>query len=98
MRPCQVVQIDQPTRDFIATARVALGIAKTLDENEPAKAYLLNALDESFKILDTREPFGDSFYASVGPAHATLQQGIAEAGPSRDVEVVATGHAHIDVA
>ncbi len=71
MRPCQIVQIDQPARDFIATVRVALGIAKNLDENEPAKAYLLNALDESFKILDTREPFGDALYASVAPAHAT---------------------------
>jgi alpha-mannosidase len=98
MRPCQVVQIDQPTRDFIATARVALGVVKALDENEPARSYLLNALDESFKILDTREPFGDDFYASVAAAHTSLRQGIAEAGPTRDVDVVATGHAHIDVA
>jgi alpha-mannosidase len=98
MRPCAVVQIDQPTRDFIATARVALGIANSLDENEPARGHLLNALDEAFKILDTREPFGEDFYASVAPAHAALRAGIQKAGPPLDVSIVATGHAHIDVA
>ncbi len=61
MRQCEVVQIDQPTRDFTITARVALGIARSLDENTPARAHLLNALDAAFKALDTREPFGDRF-------------------------------------
>jgi len=98
MHSCAVVQIDQPTRDFIATARVALGVAENLDENDPAKGHLLNALDEAFKILDTREPFGDRFYASVAAAHAALREGIAKAGPPLDVNIVATGHAHIDVA
>ena len=98
MRPCTVVQIDQPTRDFIATARVALGVVKELDENDPARGHLLNALDEAFKVLDTRQPLGDGFYASVAEAHEALQAGIAKAGPPLDVDVVATGHAHIDVA
>ena len=98
MRPCAVVQIDGPTRDFIATARVALGVAQKLDENHPAKGHLLNALDKAFKILDTREPLGDHFYASVPQAHAALRDGIAKAGPPMEVEIVATGHAHIDVA
>ena len=52
MRPCAVVQIDQPTRDFVTTARVALGIAENLEDAEPAKGHLLNALDEAFKLLD----------------------------------------------
>ncbi|MCJ7702225.1 MAG: alpha-mannosidase [Anaerolineales bacterium] len=98
MRPCSLVQIDQPTRDFVAAARVALGIAKSLDENEPAKGHLLNALDEAFKILDTREPFGEGFYTSVAPAHTSLRAGIEKAGQPMDVDVVSAGHAHIDVA
>ena len=98
MRECAVVQIDQPTRAFIVSARVALGIAETLDENEPARYALLNALDEAFKLLDTRAPFGERFYASVPAAHAALKRGIAEAGPPLDVDIVAAGHAHIDVA
>ncbi len=98
MGQCSVVQIDQPARDFIATARVALGIATSVDQNEPARAHLLNALDEAFKILDTREPFGEHFYTSIPAAHAALEQGIKQAGPPLDVDVIATGHAHIDVA
>jgi alpha-mannosidase len=122
MRLCKVVQIDQPTRDFITTARVALGVANCLDEDDPAKGHLLNALDEAFKILntqqivpklqtsryrvlgrtakflDTYEPLGEDFYASVAPAHAALRAGLAKAGPAMEVDVVATGHAHIDVA
>jgi len=100
MRSCFLVQIDQPTRDFIATARVALGVANRLDADEPAKGRLLTALDEAFKMLDTREPYGsgEDFYASVAPAHAALREGILKAGPPLDVQVFATGHAHIDVA
>ena len=97
-RESAVVQIDQPTRDFAVTARVALGIATNLDDDEPAKGKLLNALDAAFLELDLREPFGDAFYASVSAAHAVLKAGIADAGPSLDVHVAATGHAHIDVA
>lgn len=115
MRPCKVVLIDQPTRDFLITARVALETATRLDDNDPAKGHLLNALDAAFKILDTRPPavqnleglsfvptshtaFGEEFYASVPAAHAALNAGIAKAGPALDVEVIGTGHAHIDVA
>lgn len=98
MRPCSVVQIDQPTRDFLAMARVALGIADHLDGNEPAKGHLYTALDEAFHILDTREPLGETFYTSVPEAHAALRAGIERAGTHLDVDIVATGHAHIDVA
>jgi alpha-mannosidase len=98
MRPCEIVQIDSPARDFVTHARVTLGVAKALDPNAPARGTLLNALDEAFKILDLREPFGDSFYASLAPAHAALRAGIAQAGPALPVRLAATGHAHIDVA
>ena len=98
MHPWEVVQIDQPTRDFIAMARVALGTAEALPESTPARGKLLYALDRAFTILDTREPFGEAFYASVAAASEALRDGIAQAGPTLDADVVATGHAHIDVA
>jgi alpha-mannosidase len=94
----RVVQIDQPTRDFIASARVALGVAETLDASNPTRMLLLNTLDEAFRILDTCEPMAEAFYASVAPAHAVLRAGIAAAGPPLDVQLSSTGHAHIDVA
>ena len=93
-----LVQIHQPTRDFIALARVALGIADNLSEDDPARAHLYNALNEAFKLLDTRQPFEDGFYKSVPHAHHVLQQGVALAGPALDVDITAVGHAHIDIA
>ncbi|MCB0188086.1 MAG: alpha-mannosidase, partial [Caldilineaceae bacterium] len=98
MRPCAVVQIDQPTRDFLVTARVALGIVNAIDEQEPARGLLLNALDAAFGVLDLRAPIGDAFYASGPAAHAALLEGVAKAGRPLDVSIVASGHAHIDVA
>jgi len=98
LHPCAVVQIDQPTRDFYATARVALGVAESLDDNEPAQAHLLNALDDAFNMLDTREPFGEGFYDSIPRAHAVLRAKIEAAGPPLDATIVGTGHAHLDVA
>ena len=98
MKPCAVVLIDQPTRDFVATARVAHGIADNLPDDAPERGMLLNALDGAFKLIDLREPFGDAFYASVPKAYAALQSGIDRAGVPMDVSIVSTGHAHIDVA
>ncbi len=98
IRPCAVAQVDQPTRAFVATARVALGIVEDLDENDPARARLLTALDQAFKGLDTREPLGEAFYNSVPEAHAILREGIDQVGLAQNVDIVATGHAHIDVA
>jgi alpha-mannosidase len=98
MRQCEMVQLDQPTRDLVTLVRVMVGSAQVMDENVPARGKLLYALDTAFKILDTREPFGEAFYDSVAPAYAVLQEGLALAGAPLDVKVGATGHAHIDVA
>ena len=98
MRECALVQFDQPTRDLVALAQVALGAVQALADHQPARAHLLNALDEAFKTLDTREPFGQRFYASVPTALDRLRAGIANAGPALDVDITAAGHAHIDVA
>ncbi len=98
MRNCEIVQVDLPTREFIALARVALDAARHLNTDVPARERLLNALDDAFKTLDTREPFDERFYASVPAALQTLRQGIEQAGAPLDVSITAVGHAHIDVA
>jgi alpha-mannosidase len=98
LQPCALVQIAQPTRDFYATARVALGVANSLDEDAPAQAHLLNALDDAFNMLDTREPFNEGFYESIPRAHEALRAKIETAGAPLDATIVATGHAHLDVA
>ncbi|MFC1614260.1 alpha-mannosidase [Gemmatimonadota bacterium] len=99
MQECEIVQVDQATRDFLATARVALGIAQSVNQDDPAGPRLLNALDEAFLRLDTTEPLGGAkFYDSVPKAHQVLRQGLEAAGPPMSVDIAAVGHAHIDVA
>ncbi len=106
LRPASVVmgvpalaQVDAPTREFVAAARVALGVLAELAEHDPTHSALLNALDAAFLRLDLRDPLGGSaFYASVREALPLLREGIAAAGAPLPVDVLAAGHAHIDVA
>src|SRR6185436_795096 len=99
MKQCSVVQIQQPTRDFISLARITLETTNNLDENNPAKHHLFNALNHAFNVLDTRDPIGEEkFYASVKPALQILKGEIEKAGAPLDAMIHATGHAHIDVA
>ncbi|MAT99946.1 MAG: alpha-mannosidase [Anaerolineaceae bacterium] len=98
LRQCSIVQIHQPTRDFLTGSRTALETAELLEATNPAQMRLLNALDAAYQQLDLREPFGDAFYASVPEALACLQEGIARAGTPLDADLIAAGHAHIDVA
>ncbi len=98
LRECSVVQIHQPTRNFLAGSRTALETAELLEATNPAQMRLLNALDAAYQRLDLREPFGDAFYASVPEALTCLREGIASAGASLDADLIAAGHAHIDVA
>ena len=97
LRECSVAQIDLPTNEFVALARVALETAEHLEDDAPAKGRLLNALDDAFKRLETLT-LTDKFYDSVPGALETLKAGVAAAGPAADVTVAAAGHAHIDVA
>jgi len=98
MHQCELVLIHQATRDLLAVARVALGISVQLEERDPSRHHLLNALDLAFRMLDIRIPVGDGFYNSVPEAYQTLRQGLQKAGYPLDVRISAVGHAHIDVA
>jgi alpha-mannosidase len=99
LRPCALVQIHQPVRDFIALARIALETAEGLGVHHPARYDLLTALNDAFLTLDTRDPLDcDVFYESVEPAIRVLRSGIERAGAPMDVVIHASGHAHIDVA
>jgi alpha-mannosidase len=98
MNPCSVVQIHGPLRDFVAIARVALGIVEHLSEDNPVRHSLLNAVDRAFLSLDTRSPIDDRFYASVPGALSELNQGIDRSGQPLNVDITAIGHAHLDVA
>jgi len=98
MRPCEVVQIHQPLRDFVVLANTAVRLTKQLDDNNPQKHDLLTTVDKAMQALDTREPFGDRLYDSVAKALSVFRDGLKQAGAPLDVTVMSAGHAHIDVA
>ena len=98
MGPCAVVQIHPPTRDFLATARVALAATRALPEDHPARTQVLNALGKAFAQVDWRDPGSTAFYESISTAHAALREDLQCAGSPMPVEVIGVGHAHIDVA
>lgn len=98
LRPCALVQVHPPAREFLTLARVALDAAGLLDEGNPIRHHLLNALDAAFNRLDLREPLGEAYFASFGSALATLNEGVSAAGNPLDVRIHASGHAHLDVA
>ncbi len=99
MKECAVVQIDTATEAFVTLAQLALDVANELANERPEKHRILNALDAALLSIDTRDPLGaDAFYATVPAALATLRTQLAEAGPPMDVDIVAVGHAHMDIA
>ncbi|HUN23467.1 MAG TPA: glycoside hydrolase family 38 C-terminal domain-containing protein [Anaerolineales bacterium] len=94
----QLVQIHPATRSLLNLMKAALQTAELIAESNPIKANLLNALNQCYLQLDLREPLGLNFYASATPALAQLQTALQQAGNPLPVEVIAAGHAHIDVA
>ena len=98
MKPCAIVDVDEPTRDFLIHAQVALEVANHLDDTRPEKHHILSALDQAFLRLDTRDPMGDDFYRSIAPATQALTDGLSHAGAPLDVTLHAIGHAHMDIA
>jgi alpha-mannosidase len=91
----ELVCIDVPTRKFYHMAEVALGATKRISEDSLDYHQILNALDAAFKLLDCRS--AEHFYQSLPAAHEILETGLAQIPPSR-AKLLATGHAHIDVA
>lgn len=98
MKEPMLAQVDLFTRGFAALAQVALDTATSLDPDHPAHSRLLNALNDAFNYLDTRAPLGEGFYDSVELAYSVLREGIDAAGSPLDVDLIATGHAHLDIA
>ncbi|MEM8553260.1 MAG: glycoside hydrolase family 38 C-terminal domain-containing protein [Pseudomonadota bacterium] len=98
METCRLVTRHRPTQFFLWLANAALGTAEELRINRSERHGILTALDRAFLTLDTRDPIGDAFYASVPEALEQLRSDLAQAGGTQDVTLHAIGHAHMDIA
>lgn len=99
MRECALVEICPDTRAFYRLAKTALDVVSQQPETSTARNEILKSLDAAFKVLDTRDPIGEArFYDSVPEALAVLKRGLEAGGQPLDVDVIAVGHAHLDLA
>ncbi|MEM1079079.1 MAG: alpha-mannosidase [Pseudomonadota bacterium] len=99
MKPCAVVEIDTPARELVALVTRALDVAGHMEEGNTARGRILRALDLCFKDLDTRDPIrSDAFYDSVPGALAVFRDTLAGYRGEMEVDILAIGHAHIDIA
>lgn len=86
------------TVDFVRLATAAFDTLGHLGLHTTEALGILDALDTAFQALDTRDPMGETFYASVPEALRLLREGIEEAGQPLDVTLHGIGHAHMDIA
>lgn len=84
MRPCLLVEVDEPTRDFAAMARVTIGMVEHLPDEEPIRHLLLGALQAAFARIVASGPIkqDERTYRAVEEAHRTLRQAVELAGKS----------------
>lgn len=91
------------TRDPDATAlasdlRTAYDALSVLDPSTSDASWLRRAIEAALGAADLRRPGSDVFYASLGPARRAFAEALKGYVHGTRPTVVATGHAHIDVA
>lgn len=77
--------------------RTALEIAQCMDEYDPHRETLLAHLNNAVNLLDLRDPHSARFIRNVAQARAYLAENVY-IGSNHPVQVVVSGHTHIDVA
>jgi len=73
MEGCSVAIIDKSVKDFLAAVRVAVESADALSEESTARGRIIEAVDKSFRVLNTCKTPGDDFYATIPASHKILK-------------------------
>ena len=90
--------LDEETDDFYYLASMVSETVKLLEDSDPVKYDLRNALDAACRRIDWSYPGSDAFYESVHEADAFLNQVIDGMDKKSAVNVWCVGHTHIDMA
>ena len=96
-------QYELATRDPAADAlandlRAAYDTLALLDPASNDAATLTRAIDAALVLIDLRRPDSDDFYTSLVPARAAFAEALAGYQHGSRARLIATGHAHIDLA
>lgn len=98
LQQAEITQLDEPTDDLYYTAKAVIETIHILEENQPERVHLLQALDRSFLVVDWANPGSKEFYQSIGDARHILNEEIQKMGKINPITVKSIGHTHIDVA
>ncbi|MFN8514042.1 MAG: glycoside hydrolase family 38 C-terminal domain-containing protein [Chloroflexia bacterium] len=98
LRQYSLVARDPDADALVADLRAARDALSVLDPAGADFALLARAIEAALVPIDFRQPRSDAFYASLAPARAALTRVLADYQHGARSRVVATGHAHIDVA
>ena len=77
---------------------LTLDTVQNLEDGNPIKYDLRNALDEACLLIDWSYPGSDAFYESVHKADTLLNEKIDAMDKQSLVKVKCVGHTHIDMA
>lgn len=89
---------DPAAAELAADLRAAYDTLRVLDPSSADYAVLSRAIDAALALVDFRRPRSDAFYESLGPARLAFRHALAGYRHGSRPTVVATGHAHLDVA
>ena len=90
--------LDEQVDDFYYLGMLTLDTVQNLEDGNPIKYDLRNALDEACLLIDWSYPGSDAFYESVHKADTLLNEKSMQWTNSRLVKVKCVGHTHIDMA
>ncbi|HEU5330661.1 MAG TPA: alpha-mannosidase [Thermomicrobiales bacterium] len=89
---------DPDAAGLAADLRAAYDTLRELDPSGGDAALLGRAIDAALGLVDFRRPRSDDYYASLAPARAAFAAALKGYQHGTRPRLVATGHAHIDVA
>ena len=90
--------LDEQVDDFYYLGMLTLDTVQNLEDGNPIKYDLRNALDEACLLIDWSYPGSEAFYQSVHQADALLNEKIDAMDKQSLVKVKCVGHTHIDMA
>jgi len=94
----EIAWLDEDTDDLFYTSTAMLQTILWLDENNPDRVELINALDGALRIIDWSHAGSDAFYVSVKGARELVNGYLNSTEKRHAVTVHCLGHTHIDVA
>ncbi len=90
--------MDTATDDLYYLSEMVLDAAKMIPKDNAEHYDLMEALDETYRLIDWTEPGSDTFYASIRTADVYLNEILDGMDKNSRVTIHCVGHTHIDTA